>query len=66
MAQQAAAAGRPVQEVRREAEAKYPLGRIATAEDVANLVCFLVSARASFLTGICIAVDGGSSRGVYL
>jgi hypothetical protein len=29
-------------------------------------VCFLVSARASFLTGICITVDGGSTRGVYL
>ncbi len=26
---------------------------------------FLVSARASFLTGICITVDGGSTRGVY-
>jgi 3-oxoacyl-[acyl-carrier protein] reductase len=66
MAQHAATAGRPVEDLRREAESKYPLGRIAAPEDVANLVCFLVSARACFLTGICIAVDGGSSRGVYL
>jgi NAD(P)-dependent dehydrogenase (short-subunit alcohol dehydrogenase family) len=29
-------------------------------------VCFLVSARASFITGICITVDGGAARGVYL
>lgn len=65
-AQQAATAGRPVGEFRREAESKYPLGRIATPEDVASLVCFLVSSRASFLTGICITVDGGSSRGVFL
>ncbi len=25
----------------------------------------LVSARAAFLTGICVTVDGGSTRGVY-
>jgi len=66
MAQQAAAAGKPVEQYRAEAEKAYPLGRIATPQDVADLVCFLVSERASFLTGICITVDGGSTRGVYL
>jgi 3-oxoacyl-[acyl-carrier protein] reductase len=66
MAQQAAAAGKSVEQFRADAERAYPLGRIATPEDIADLVCFLVSARASFLTGICITVDGGSSRGVYL
>jgi len=25
-----------------------------------------VSARASFITGVCITVDGGATRGVYL
>lgn len=66
IAQQAAAAGRSAAEMQAEAERAYPLGRIATPEDVADLVCFLVSARASFLTGICITVDGGATRGVYL
>jgi len=66
IAQQAAAAGKTPEQMQAEAERAYPLGRIATPEDVADLVCFLVSARASFLTGICITVDGGSSRGVYL
>ena len=66
MAQQAAAAGTSPEAMRAEAERAYPLGRIATPEDVADLVCFLVSARASFLTGICITVDGGATRGVYL
>ena len=66
MAQQAKAAGKTPQEMQAEAERAYPIGRIATPQDCADLVCFLVSARASFLTGICITVDGGASRGVYL
>jgi 3-oxoacyl-[acyl-carrier protein] reductase len=66
MAQQAAAAGKTVEAYRAEVEGAYPLKRIARPEDVGDLVCFLVSARASFLTGICITVDGGATRGVYL
>jgi NAD(P)-dependent dehydrogenase (short-subunit alcohol dehydrogenase family) len=62
---QAKAAGKTTAQFRAEAEGAYPLGRIATTEDVADLVCFLVSARASFLTGICITVDGGATRGAY-
>ncbi|HEX9822590.1 MAG TPA: SDR family NAD(P)-dependent oxidoreductase [Methylomirabilota bacterium] len=65
MAQQAAATGRSVQELQAEAEAPYKLGRIATPVDIADVVCFLVSARASFVTGICVTVDGGATRGVY-
>jgi 3-oxoacyl-[acyl-carrier protein] reductase len=65
LAQQAAASGRSVPELQAEAEAPYKLGRIATPEDIADMVCFLVSARASFVTGICITVDGGATRGVY-
>jgi 3-oxoacyl-[acyl-carrier protein] reductase len=65
IAQQAAASGRSAEELQAEAEEPYKLGRIATPEDIADLVCFLVSARASFVTGICVTVDGGSTRGVY-
>ena len=65
IAAQAAASGRSVEELQREAEASYKLGRIATSEDIADMVTFLVSARASFVTGICVTVDGGSTRGVY-
>ena len=65
MRQRAAASGKSVDEMRSEAARTYPLGRIGLPEDVADLVCYLASERASFLTGICITVDGGSSRGVY-
>jgi 3-oxoacyl-[acyl-carrier protein] reductase len=66
IAQQAVAAGKTPAEMQADAERAYPLGRIGRPEDIADVVCFLVSARASFVTGICITVDGGSSRGVYL
>jgi len=42
-------------------EKSIPLGRLATPEDVAASVCFLASADAAFLTGVCLAVDGGRS-----
>ena len=37
-----------------------PLGRPATAEDVANAVCFLASAEASMINGAVLTVDGGA------
>ena len=36
-----------------------PLGRLGKTEDVANLVCFLTSDAASYITGQTINVDGG-------
>lgn len=38
-----------------------PLLRLGKADDVANLAYFLASQEASFITGQCIAVDGGFS-----
>lgn len=38
-----------------------PLGRLNTPEDVAAAALFLVSDEASFLTGVCLDVDGGQS-----
>ncbi|WP_431301606.1 SDR family NAD(P)-dependent oxidoreductase [Sediminicoccus sp. BL-A-41-H5] len=39
--------------------ARVPLGRIGTVEEIAAMVVFLCSDRASFVTGEAIAVDGG-------
>jgi NAD(P)-dependent dehydrogenase (short-subunit alcohol dehydrogenase family) len=43
-----------------------PLGRIGEPEEVAEVVCYLVSDRASFVTGAEITVDGGMSSGTLL
>ena len=42
--------------------AGVPLGRIGTSEEVAAVVLFLCAARASFVTGEIINVDGGGTR----
>jgi len=41
-----------------------PLGRVAEPEEFAAVAAFLCSERASYVSGIALAVDGGSSAGV--
>jgi NAD(P)-dependent dehydrogenase (short-subunit alcohol dehydrogenase family) len=38
---------------------RIPLGRVATPEDQARVICFLASADADFVTGVTIDVTGG-------
>ncbi len=49
-----------------EVKKRVPLGRLASVEDVANAVSFLVSDRASFITGHSLYVDGGYLAYGYL
>jgi NAD(P)-dependent dehydrogenase (short-subunit alcohol dehydrogenase family) len=41
--------------------AKHPIGRIGRPEEVASVIAFLASDDSSFMTGLCIPVDGGRS-----
>jgi NAD(P)-dependent dehydrogenase (short-subunit alcohol dehydrogenase family) len=49
----------PDRDVERKALDVHPLGRIGAPEEVAEVVCFLASDAASFVTGADWAVDGG-------
>jgi 3-oxoacyl-[acyl-carrier protein] reductase len=48
----------------REIEAEIPLGRFADPPEFAALAAFLVSERASYITGVAFSVDGGWIRGL--
>ena len=50
--------GDPDETIRRWGSA-HPLGRIGTGEDIANVVLFLASDKASWMTGEYVCVDGG-------
>jgi NAD(P)-dependent dehydrogenase (short-subunit alcohol dehydrogenase family) len=65
-ARRAEASGKPAEVLyaERSREAGVPLGRIGQAEEFADVVAFLVSARASYVTGTAINVDGGLSGAV--
>ena len=43
-------------------DSNMPLGRFGTPDEVAEVVCFLASEQAQFVTGACWTVDGGQSR----
>jgi 3-oxoacyl-[acyl-carrier protein] reductase len=56
--------GRPVEEINKEMAAEVPLGRYGTAEETADVIVFLGSERASYVTGTTIQIDGGLVRGI--
>lgn len=57
----AARAGIPVEQLYAQAAKEIPLGRVGRAEEAANVVAFLASEAASYVTGTSINLDGGSS-----
>lgn len=51
-------------ETRRARESKVPLGRLGTARDIADVVLFMASDRASYIHGQVVTVDGGVTGSV--
>ncbi len=43
-------------------ERELPWGRLGTVDEIADVMAFLVSPRASWIVGTCVPVDGGMSR----
>ena len=56
---QATLLGQSPEEFTRQRRLQVPLGRMERPEDVANVIGFLVSARADYMTGQALSVDGG-------
>ena len=57
-------AGKTFQEFMPNVTADIPLGRIGSPEEFSNMVVFLASERASYVTGATIQVDGGLIRSI--
>ncbi len=56
--------GRPTDEVVAEWGRSHPLGRVATPGEVAEVIHFLASPAAAFVTGADVKVDGGLTAGL--
>jgi 3-oxoacyl-[acyl-carrier protein] reductase len=50
------------EDVRRDSLALIPLGKWGIPEDIANGYLYLASDEASFVSGICLTIDGGAAR----
>ena len=46
-------------------ETEVPLQRFGTPEEIADAALFLSSGRAALITGACVVVDGGQTRGYF-
>ncbi len=57
--------GKSHEEILGEMAKDVPMNRLAGPEEIAALVCFLASQKASYITGTTIQVDGGSTRGIF-
>lgn len=63
-ADRAAREGRGVEEILAESQAAIPMGRLGRPEELAALIVFLASEKASYITGTTIQVDGGAIQGL--
>jgi 3-oxoacyl-[acyl-carrier protein] reductase len=62
--QQVGDSGASVEEALEEEAARIPVGRFGRPEEVGDVVAFLASERAAYVTGVSLLVDGGMYRGL--
>lgn len=65
IAGRAAGEGKTAEQLMRETVASFPLGRLATPQEVGDVICFIASPRASYISGTVITVDGAATQGVF-
>jgi NAD(P)-dependent dehydrogenase (short-subunit alcohol dehydrogenase family) len=65
LADRAARDGIPVAEVARRLAAATSIGRLVTAEEVADVITFLASPRSAAISGDAIAVGGGTRGAIH-
>lgn len=56
--------GKPVEQIASDSKATIPTGRYGTVEEFADVAVFMLSARAGYMTGGVVRVDGGMIKGV--
>jgi NAD(P)-dependent dehydrogenase (short-subunit alcohol dehydrogenase family) len=50
-----------VEEARQRSVKRIPIGRMASPHEIADVVVFLASTKASYVTGVTLSVDGGQN-----
>ena len=63
-AAEARASGQPASELLQQRQRALPMGRIAEPDEIADVVVFLASRRASYVNGAIVAMDGGATATV--
>jgi 3-oxoacyl-[acyl-carrier protein] reductase len=56
--------GAPLEELRSQPQPDVPVGRLGEPQEMGDVIAFLCSERASYVTGVNLMVDGGLTRGV--